>query len=134
MQEVLRQGFAVHTTHSAKLWPRSGKGRGKKKGKNHTFSITILFCASSQPFPKAHSLPMDTSEVQPSLRSCGSPGEGHKRGQSPGTPSHSLQTDMHHAHLLYTCAQPDSNATKAVRSLLFQGAGLVALGTAQDGI
>lgn len=34
----------------------------------------------------------------------------------------------------FTQVQPDSNARKAGRSFLFQGAGLVAPGTAQSGI
>lgn len=100
------------------------------EGENLTFPITIrLF--SSQQFPKAHSFLMDTSKV-------------------PSDPVAALGKDMtegraqvHHPIVgrqlctvltCFTQVQPDSNARKVGRSFVFQRAGLVAPGTAQNGI
>lgn len=99
MREVLGRGFAVHPTHSAKLWPRSGKG-GAGRWESHLFHHHTPLCFFPA-VPQSTLPPVDTSKVQLSFWSCGSPGEGRNRGQSPGTPSYSLQTDMHCAHLLY---------------------------------
>jgi len=62
-----------------------------KKGENHTFSITTPPLCFFPAVPQSTLPPTDTSEVQPSLWSCESPGKGHSGEQSPGALSQSLQ-------------------------------------------